>query len=186
MNKCCIISCGRHHGPFHSLRASAANPKVKINEWQGSSVEADNGSLINACELMNSVQKYFTEPQVIHPWKIASHRFHALLWSFWSVFRSLPAWAYQSWGSIFSLMNGIPARTDVSGHSGHECLRWLTRANHAPNTPKYQKTQFTFLNRCFLCNVKVIIWKGKSPPLGLYDRKRYIMGLWKRSSLYPL
>lgn len=86
----------------------------------------------------------------------------------------------------FPPMNRIPVRTDVSGHSGHECLRWFTCANHAPNTRKYRKTQFTFLNRCFLCNVKVIIWKGKSPPLGLYDRKRYIMGLWKRSSLYPL
>lgn len=27
---------------------------------------------------MKSVQKYFTKPQVIHPWKTASHRFHAL------------------------------------------------------------------------------------------------------------
>lgn len=66
MNKCDISSGSRHHGPFLSLRDSAANPTV-LNEWQGSSVEADSGNLINACELMKWVRKYFTVPQVIHP-----------------------------------------------------------------------------------------------------------------------
>lgn len=102
-------------------------------------------------------------------WTI-THRPHALARAFWSIFRLPTSWAYRSWGAITFLMNRIPVRTDVNDHGGHEYLMYLTYANH---TPKYLKNQLTFLNRCFLCNVKVIIWKGKIQLLDLYDKKRY-------------
>lgn len=65
LNKYYINSSGRHDGPFHYLRDSAANPKV-TNGWQDSLIEADSESLIKACELIKLVRKYITVSQVTH------------------------------------------------------------------------------------------------------------------------